>query len=126
MSPKDFPHRRFLSLLLVTLFAGPIGCDPAVNRFDLDAAQSKVDTQVTRLAMLDQQLDAARKEFKDLQAYGGTEHQAKLRTAVALRAEKTQLEALKKDLDGRLQNFEKEAARHRDALSKMKQQQKQP
>lgn len=126
MSPKDFSHRRFLSLLLVSLFAGPIGCDPAVSRFDLQTAQDRVDTLVTRLAQLEQQLEGARKEFKELQAFGGTEHQAKLRTAVALRTEKTELESLKKDLDARLQNFEKEAARHRETLSKMKQQQKQP
>src|SRR5262245_31914335 len=102
MSPSDTPPRPFLSLLLVTLFAGPIGCDPAVSRFDLETAQGRVDGLVTRIALLDKQLEDARKELNGLQKFGGAEHQSKLTAAIALRAEKTELEALKKDLDGRL------------------------
>lgn len=121
MSPTDFFHRRLTFLLLATLIAGPIGCDRAVTRFELESTQSRVDATRTRLAALDQQVLDLQNELKALKSFGGPEHQKKIEAAVALRAEKTELETLKKDLDSRLEHFEKEAARHREELAKMKQ-----
>lgn len=126
MSPTAFPLRRLLPLLLATLLAGPISCDPAVSRFEMDTVQTRVDEQANRLKQLDKELDAAKKDFKELQSFGGQEHQTKLRNAEKLRAEKEELEGLKKGLDDRLQYFEKEAARHRETLAKMQQQQPPP
>ena len=126
MSPKDFPHSRLLLLLMVTLFAGPIGCDRAVTRLEMTTAQDEVDKATVYLAKMEQQLKDTQKEFKDLQSFGGPDHQSKLKAAVALRAEKDQLDVMKKDLDNRLQTFEKDTARFRETLVKMKQQNKQP
>jgi septal ring factor EnvC (AmiA/AmiB activator) len=121
MPTTNLPHRRFLSLLLATLLAGPMACDPAVSRFDMDAAQSKVDTAQTQLAKTEQELTDLQKEFKALKEFGGPDHQSKIRAAAALREEKNQLDTLKKDIDGRLDHFEKETARQRETLAKMKQ-----
>ena len=110
-----------MSMLLATLLAGPLACDPAVTRMQMDSAQSKADAAQGQLARADQELANLNKEFKELKDYGGSEHQAKIRTAAALRAEKTELTNLKKDLDSRLEHFEKETARQREALVKMKQ-----
>jgi outer membrane protein TolC len=122
MSPAEFPLPRFLSLVLITLVTGPVACAPPVSRFDMESAQSQVDTARSQLAKYDQEVSDLRNELKELKSFGGPEHQKKLQAALALRTEKTELDGLKKDLDGRLEHFEKEAARHREALAKMKQQ----
>ena len=120
MSPADPSLRRLFLLLMATLCAGPVACDPAVGRMEMDAAETQVDEQKKRLEMVDAQLKEANKELAAVQAFGGPDHQVKVKEAAALRAEKEELEKLKADLDARLEHFAKETERHRDDLVKMR------
>lgn len=120
MSPADLSLRRLYLLLMATLCAGPVACDPAVGRMDMDSAETQMEEQKKRLDILEGQLKEANKELAAVQAFGGPDHQAKVREAAALREEKAELEKLKADLDGRLQFFAKEMERHRDTLVKMR------
>jgi len=116
MSSKVYSYRAACALLVV--IAGPVACDPAVQQHQLTMAQSKVDELTRERALLQQQAEDLQKEIKSLTSFGGPEHQAKLQTAVVLRKEKEELETVKKDLDARLEHFNKEAQRYREMLAK--------
>ncbi len=109
------PCRAAGALLIV--IAGPVACDPAVQQHQLTTAQSRVDEASRERALAQQQVEELQAELKSLTSFGGPEHQTKLRTAMALRKEKEELETLKKDLDARLSHFQSETQRFRDALA---------
>lgn len=113
--------RRAALLLPVLLFAGPVACDPAVSKHELNMAQSRVDEATQERARAQQEVEALLSEQKALTSFGGPEHQQKLQVAMSLRKEKTELESLQKDLTARLEHFAAEAKRHREALAKAKQ-----
>jgi peptidoglycan hydrolase CwlO-like protein len=121
MSSKAQSRSCHAAWVLLMLIAGPVACDPAVQQHQLTSAQSRVDEANRERALVQQQVEDLQAEIKSLTSFGGAEHQAKLRTAMALRKEKEELEVLKKDLDARLEHFGKEARRYRDALAKDKQ-----
>jgi predicted nucleic acid-binding Zn-ribbon protein len=114
MPSTEFPRRRFVFLLPVALLAG--GCSPSVSKIEMSSAQTRVETAQSRQAMLEKEFSDLNSELKALSDFKGAGHEKNLLRAAELRKEKDEMEALKKDLDARLEKFAADTRKCQDTL----------
>lgn len=114
MPSTDSPRRRFVLLFPAALLAG--GCSPSVSKLEMDSAQTRVETAQSRQSMLEKEFNDLNAELKSLGEFKGAGHEKNLMRVAELQKEKAEMEALKKDLDARLEKFAADTKQCQDSL----------
>lgn len=113
-------HRPALRCLLTAgLLTGLTSCNPSVSDVELKSANSRAEAAEARLAKLEGDIKVLLAEKKQLTGFSGPDHEKLRKRAEYLRQEKSELEGIKAQVDGKVAHFTSEAQRHRDALSKV-------
>ena len=108
-------------LLLAVLAAGPVACSPSVSDAEIRTASTRRDELEKEKLSRQAELKTLNEEIRALTTgYTGPMHAERMKKAENLREEKTALESIKGDLDGKIAHFTSETKRHQEALEKEK------
>ncbi len=118
MSSRLIFRPALLCLLTAALLSGLTSCNPSVSNVELKSANSRAEAAEGRLAKLEGEIKILIAEKKQLTGFSGPDHEKLRKRAESLRQEKSELESIKDEVDGKVAHFTSEAQRHREALSK--------
>jgi hypothetical protein len=120
LNPMSRPHShryRCAWILPITLTAALSACNPAVSDFDLQSAKSQAQAARSRLAKMEIELKALSAEVKKLTGFSGPDYEARMKEADRLRKEKADIEAIKADVEAKVEQFMTGAKTHRESLA---------
>ena len=118
MFTPHFHRPALLCLFTAALTSGLTSCSPSVSEIELKSAHSRAEAAEARLAKLESDIKALIAEKKELTGFTGPDYERQIKRAESLRQEKSELESIKAQVDGKVAHFTSETQRHRDALTK--------
>jgi hypothetical protein len=121
MSRSNFSRLPGACLLFAVLMAGPTACSPSVSDMELSTAKTHQEEAEKKKDSVVRELKSLNEEVRALTGgYTGPQYMEKTKKAETLRQEKSELEAIKADVEAKTAHFVSEAKRHRDDLEKEK------
>ena len=121
ISRPSFPTAALWLLTLALPVAGPVSCGRSVSNAEFLVEEGKRDETRLKKQKLETEIKALKAESVELaKTYGGADHLEKLKQIDALKADKTNLEAIKAEVGVKVGKFNADAKAHREYLSTQK------